>query len=51
MLWPFRRSPVGPCNPCPLAPLPSAFVPKGDIVASEKDKASDVERLVVYRVM
>ena len=30
-------------------PLPIAFMPNGDIVASEKDKESDVERLVVYR--
>ena len=31
-------------------PLPIAFMPTGDIVAAEKDKESDVERLVVYRV-
>jgi hypothetical protein len=31
-------------------PLPIAFMPNGDVVASEKDKESDVERLVVYRV-
>ena len=30
-------------------PLPIAFMPNGDIVAAEKDKESDVERVVVYR--
>ena len=32
------------------APVPIAFMPNGDIVAAEKDKESDVDRLVVYRV-
>ena len=32
------------------SPMPLAFFPNGDIAATVKDKESDVERLVVYRV-
>jgi hypothetical protein len=32
------------------SPMPLAFFPNGDIAAAVKDKESDVERLVVYRV-
>lgn len=32
------------------APVPIAFMPNGDVVAPEKDRESDVERLVVYRI-
>lgn len=32
------------------SPQPVAFMPNGDIVAAEKDRENDVERLVVYRV-
>jgi DNA-binding beta-propeller fold protein YncE len=31
------------------SPMPIAFMPNGDVVAAQKDKESDVDRLVVYR--
>ena len=34
----------------PGSPMPLAFFPNGDIAAMQKEKESDVERLVVYRL-